>query len=123
MAEQQTYDHIDTLILKYLGEEANASEIAELENWVQADPQNKARFMEMKKVWMLIGRSEVDVDAAWERLAQQTMDPIPGRIVAMRVNAENVADCRCSAVPCGNGYSIVSAICPRQSGVYRTTCC
>lgn len=62
--------HID-LITRYLSGNADSGEIQQLEDWVQADPENKAQFKAMKKVWMLSGMEdgwqEVPTEALWEQ--------------------------------------------------------
>lgn len=66
---------MEELILRYLSGETSESEFRELEAWVLADPDNKAFFTEMKKVWMLSGmgeKSDVDVENEWRKLEGKT---------------------------------------------------
>lgn len=89
----------EELILRYLNGEAAASEVGELEAWVQADPEHKALFMQMKKAWMLSGMvkgSEVNVDAEWNTLAgkletrsseQVKVVPLRSRRMLLRIAA------------------------------------
>jgi ferric-dicitrate binding protein FerR (iron transport regulator) len=67
---------MDELITRYLGGEATDAEVSELESWVQEDPKNTTRFIEMKKAWILSGMThgtdQINIDAAWESLARKT---------------------------------------------------
>ncbi len=64
------------LIYKYLSGQADELEIAQLEQWVQADSANRDYFMTVKKVWMLSGVTEktadIDIEQAWRRVERAT---------------------------------------------------
>ena len=86
------YSH---LISKYLSGNANDGEVRQLEQWVLADPENKAQFVSDKKAWMLAGlekaQTELDVGQEWAQLSQQLFAegrvktlPIKGRISGIK---------------------------------------
>ncbi len=72
MKEEQYHDDPLLLISKYLNEEATAAEVAELEAWVLASPENRAQFREVQRAWALAGTSEnrlgVDAEQEWEKI-------------------------------------------------------
>ena len=86
MGDSKPYETMEDLILRYFSRETSPSEVAELEAWVKADPEHKARFMALHRTWLLSGMardSDVDIDAAWDRLARATTDAIPVRILRL----------------------------------------
>ena len=66
--------HIDpqTLISKYLANEASSEEIVLLEDWVVEDKANKKLFNDYKQAWGLSNieklSNEIDVDKEWKTL-------------------------------------------------------
>lgn len=85
MSDRELHSHYTDLISRYLSGNASPEEIQELETWVLADPENKARFIELKKTWMLAGIKNdqvgVDVEQIWEETSGQLFRE--GRVVEM----------------------------------------
>lgn len=82
---ENTFDHIDELIGKYLAEEASAAEKAEVEAWVRISDANRKYFDQVKT---LFARAEAvrewqqfDEDAAWNRLKAKLGKPEPKTII------------------------------------------
>ena len=77
MADLQSYESMDELIIKYLSGDTTVSEVSFLEEWVQKDDNNRAHFIAMKKTWILSGMARaddtVDVDAAWQKVKATTL--------------------------------------------------
>lgn len=74
MKQQDIDSQYADLISSYLSGNANSQEVAALEQWVLADPDNRRQFMAAKKAWMLAGMAQqqpVEVEALWEQTAQQ----------------------------------------------------
>ena len=75
MDSQDKHTYYAELISRYLSGNANRDEIAELEAWVLADPENKAQFIAYKKAWMLAGiqtsQENVDVAQMWRQTSNQ----------------------------------------------------
>lgn len=53
MDEQGFPGHMEPLIVRYLSGNAGATEIAELEQWVQSSEDNRRAFIAFKKTWFL----------------------------------------------------------------------
>ena len=75
MDSQNQHTYYAELISRYLSGNANSEEIAELEAWVSADPENKAQFIAYKKAWMLAGieksQETVNVEELWQQTSSQ----------------------------------------------------
>ncbi len=74
MKEEQYHSDPLSLINKYLNEEANATEVEQLEAWVLASPENRAQFQELQQAWKLAGIADnplgLDANQEWEKLNQ-----------------------------------------------------
>lgn len=68
----------EDLLVRYLLEECDTAERAQVEEWINADKANRAEFYALKKAWDLSGTGEalpeIDVDAAWQKVAEQTQE-------------------------------------------------
>lgn len=69
---EDTFNHMDDLIAKYLAGEATSQEAQEVENWTKADKENQRYFDQLK---MIIERAsavqdnlQFDEDQAWKKL-------------------------------------------------------
>ena len=86
MANPEINNHYSDLISRYLSGNASDAQVAELEAWVMADPENKEQFIAFKKAWMLAGMEQeietIDVEAAWQKTAGELFDQ--GKVVEMR---------------------------------------
>src|SRR5690606_349671 len=77
------------LLALYLTGEADAAQRRAVEEWAAASPDNAAELESMRRVWELGADAgsmpEVDVDAAWERLDQRSVEEEGrGRVRAIR---------------------------------------
>lgn len=68
---------IESLITKYLAQEATDEEVGLLEDWVMASDQNKKTYLTYKEIWMqaLPDPKEIDVDEDWAQMANQITQP------------------------------------------------
>src|SRR5690606_29809093 len=76
---ENTLDHIDELIGKYLAGEATAAEQAEVEAWVRVSDSNQKYFDQIKTVFVRAEAvrewQQFDTDAAWNRLKSKLSKP------------------------------------------------
>lgn len=57
---------MDYLIInKYLAGEASEAEVKELFSWIDSSPENRAEFIQYKKIWVLTSRAEAHHDINW----------------------------------------------------------
>ncbi|HWJ90538.1 MAG TPA: FecR family protein [Flavisolibacter sp.] len=67
----ESFDHIDDLLVKYLLHEASESERKTVENWINQDPGHASYFQQFRRVWEesrnLAAATTADEDAAWKR--------------------------------------------------------
>ena len=79
MPEKDLNSKYTDLISRYLSGQTTKAEIEELESWVLATPENKARFKEMKRAWILSGMTEgkikFDVEQNWHKVSGQIFQP------------------------------------------------
>lgn len=72
-------------ILRYLQGELRGEELERFEQWLAADPENRRLFEKLRDASVLQEgldfMSTVDVAAAWQKVAQQT---VPRKVVALR---------------------------------------
>jgi ferric-dicitrate binding protein FerR (iron transport regulator) len=59
------------LINKYLQGETSEVEVAEIFQWIDADPENRKEFTEYKKVWALTARGDENETHLWRLMAPQ----------------------------------------------------
>lgn len=75
----------EDLLVRYLLEECDAAERAQVEEWINADKANREEFYALKKAWDISGSGEslpaVDVDAAWANVSEQTKESGGGAVV------------------------------------------
>ena len=85
MQNQNLHNDYSDLIFSYLSGNASDAEVAELESWVLAAPENKEKFMAYKKAWMLSGMQQkgetINVDQLWKETSAQLFQE--GRVVDM----------------------------------------
>lgn len=71
----ELYNMNDDLLVKYLLGEASASEEKEVEEWIEADPDNQRYYDHFKLIWdesqELALQSKVDENDAWKRFQQR----------------------------------------------------
>ncbi len=74
----ELYD-IDDLIAKVLADEATADEQHTVESWLDAAPQNRKYFEDIKRIWFESGDAveslAVNTDAAWQRVQERIHKP------------------------------------------------
>lgn len=84
---ENTIDHIDELIGKYLAEEASAKERDEVELWVQAREENRTYFNQLKAIFEEAAKikewQQFDTDAAWNKVKGR-IHPSGARTISMR---------------------------------------
>lgn len=76
----ELYPNIDSdLLALYLAGEADAAQQAAVERWIAASPANARELEAMRTIWSMadgaVDAPNVDVDAAWERVAERTVRP------------------------------------------------
>jgi transmembrane sensor len=82
-------NHItDDLLVKYLLGEANATEQANVQQWIAASGENEKYFQHFKLIWdeskKLEARSTISADEAWERFKQRThREAVTPRVIEM----------------------------------------
>ncbi len=54
-----------SIINKYLAGEASEAEVKELFSWIDSSPENRAEFIQYKKIWVLTSRAEAHHDINW----------------------------------------------------------
>lgn len=85
---------IQEIIIRHLQQQTSQPEEKQLSAWVDASPQNKAGFEEIKRIWSHTHPEadafSPDTSAAWEKVKKQTVlalkgesTPNRGRVVAM----------------------------------------
>ncbi len=88
----ELYD-IDDLIAKVLADEATADEQTAVESWLDAAPENRKYFDDLKRIWFESGDAveslAVDTDAAWERVHQRIHEP-PKRLTIKWLSTANI---------------------------------
>ncbi len=66
---------MEDLLVKYLLEEATSQEKQEVQQWLDADPENQRHFNQFKTIWeesaRIFEKSKVDENTAWERFQQR----------------------------------------------------
>jgi transmembrane sensor len=87
MDNQNLTNHQAELISTYLSGNASEEQIAELEAWVLADPQNKKSFIELKKAWMLSALDrehlqETSTEKTWEQTISKIFDQ--GKVIDIK---------------------------------------
>lgn len=64
----------DALLVKYVADDLSVEEKTFVENWINADEQNKTYFEELKRTWNLLGAKnaydKVNVDDEWNHFKQ-----------------------------------------------------
>lgn len=60
-----------TIITKYLAGEASEPEIQEIFSWMEADPENRKKLVQYKKVWALTARANENQDKIWNDIAKE----------------------------------------------------
>ncbi|MGN6416969.1 MAG: FecR domain-containing protein [Pseudobacter sp.] len=69
------YNMSDDLLVKFLLDEASASERREVEHWIDADPEHRQYFEQFKFIWdrsqELAVTTEADENDAWKRFQQR----------------------------------------------------
>ncbi len=88
----ELYD-IDDLIAKVLADEATADEQTAVESWLDAAPENRKYFEDLKRIWFESGDAveslAVDTDAAWQRVHQRIHEP-PKRLIVKWLSTANI---------------------------------
>lgn len=88
----ELYD-IDDLIAKVLADEATADEQTAVESWLDAAPENRKYFEDLKRIWFESGDAveslTVDTDAAWQRVQQRIHEP-PKRLTVKWLSTANI---------------------------------
>jgi transmembrane sensor len=64
---------ITELILKYLNNEASEKEITSIFKWIEASEENKAKFIELKKAWVLTASNNTQKAISWKTIKKQTI--------------------------------------------------
>ena len=84
----ELYD-IDDLIAKVLADEATADEQTAVESWLDAAPENRKYFDDIKRIWFesfdAVESLAVDTDAAWQRVHQRIHKPPKQLIVKLPI--------------------------------------
>jgi transmembrane sensor len=84
---------IDDLIAKVLTDEASVAEQAEFNAWVEAAPDNRHYFDELKKVWDssadALHSLDVDTDKAWAKV-QQRIHTTPKPLAISWLSTKNI---------------------------------
>jgi transmembrane sensor len=97
---ENTFDHIDELIGKYLAGEASVSERAEVDRWVSASADNKQYVEQMKTVFNKAASirewQQFDADAAWSKMKSR-MNPPSGKTVEFKAQRNTAAYWRAAA--------------------------
>jgi len=83
-----SHEHIsDELLARYLADTATAEEISEVQNWLNLAPENEQELAAFEILWeksalLKNRRTEVDTDAAWEkvRLKMTSKQPVDKEI-------------------------------------------
>jgi transmembrane sensor len=77
----ENYNHIDDLLVKYLLEEASASERSMVEQWILQDPEQENYFNQFRRVWeesrKLAATTLTDENAAWKRFQARLHQQAP----------------------------------------------
>lgn len=77
-------EHIHELIGLVLSGEATAAQKAELQEWRSANPEQEVYFQQMERLLQIpepLQSSEIDVDAAWKKVAEQLDRPAKPAVV------------------------------------------
>lgn len=81
---------IDDLLVKYLLGEASLQEQGQVQEWLQADEENKRYYEHFRIIWeesrILAAQSAVDENAAWERFKTLVTEEERPRSIAFRPN-------------------------------------
>ena len=89
---EQTNEHIDDLIGKYLAGEAISEEIAFIESWVNKDERNRKYFDQFKTIFQksaeITEYQTYDTDAAWAKL-KRTLKTSQGKAVTLQPPASS----------------------------------
>ena len=71
----------DDLLVKYLVGEAAPEEIAQVKEWINANPENGQHYNQLKTIWdtslEVAGTRNIDEDAAYERLKNRIKNQTP----------------------------------------------
>lgn len=72
----------DDLLVKHLLNECNEQEVATVDNWLKASPENQLYYQQFKQIWdeskSLSLATEVDTDEAWLRMKARMSPPKKG---------------------------------------------
>jgi transmembrane sensor len=84
---------IDELIAKVLTDEATVAEQKTVETWLDAAPENRKYFEDLKRIWSesgsAVGSLAVDTDAAWLRVQRRIHEP-PKRLTVKWLSTANI---------------------------------
>ena len=96
-----SHEHIsDELLARYLADTATAEEISEVQNWLNLSPENEQELAAFEMLWeksaILKNRnSEVDTDAAWEKVRQKmTSQKIVSQQIVPEIYVEDETNIR-----------------------------
>lgn len=93
----ESNEHIELIILKHLNREASPSEQAELQQWLDSDPEHRQYYGEWEKIWKdsgpLLHRQQFDAAAAWEKIKpgllsntkKPSLQPVIMRLMGKRI--------------------------------------
>jgi transmembrane sensor len=84
---ENTVDHIDDLIGKYLAGEATPEEIRELESWIQQHDENRKYVAQLRTIFerasAVTQHQQFDTDAAWNKVKDQLHKKAAGKTVSI----------------------------------------
>ncbi|HEK20652.1 FecR family protein [Mucilaginibacter sp. 44-25] len=69
-------DNIDDLLIRYITNEATTEEMAYLQKWISAHPENEQHFAELYELWqqaLNIDEEAIDTNAAYEKFHRQNL--------------------------------------------------
>ena len=88
----ELYD-IDDLLAKVLADEATADEQTSVESWLDAAPENRKYFEDLKRIWFesadAVESLAVDTDAACQQVHQRIHEP-PKRLIVKWLSTANI---------------------------------
>ncbi len=91
---ENSVDHIDELIGKYLSGETSAQESAAVEQWIAHSESNRRYFDQFKVIFERAATvktlPQFDTDAAWSRMKSRLNSAPRGKVVLMKPFWENV---------------------------------
>ncbi len=79
-------NNLEALIIRSLDQTANATELKQLSNWINANDENKAEYYRIKDIWDTSYTCDIEApETAWRAFEKQTVKPNKLRYISIEL--------------------------------------